>query len=233
MKKEFFKINNIPAVLWGDNSKNLIIAIHGNMSFKEDIPIKILAEIALEKNYQVLSFDLPEHGERKNEKNLCKVKECVEELSYIIKYAKLHWKNISIFGNSIGAYFSLLSYKNENIEKSLFLSPVVDMEKIIENMMIWFNVTEENLKKEKIISTPIGQNLYWDYYCYVKENPIIKWNCPTYILYGEKDNLCEKNIITEFTNKFNCNLSVSKESEHWFHTENDLKILKEWIEKIL
>lgn len=90
MKKEFFKINNIPAVLWGDNSKNLIIAIHGNMSFKEDVPIKILAEIALEKN-----------------------------------------------------------------------------------------------------------------------------------------------IITEFTNKFNCNLSVSKESEHWFHTENDLRILKEWIEKIL
>lgn len=139
MKKEFFKINNIPAILWGDNSKNLIIAIHGNMSFKEDIPIKILAEIALEKNYQVLSFDLPEHGKRKNEKTLCKV----------------------------------------------------------------------------------------------KENPITKWNCPTYILYGEKDNLCEKNIITEFTNKFNCNLSISKESEHWFHTENDLKILKEWIEKIL
>ena len=65
MKKEFFKINNIPAVLWGETSEKIIIAVHGNMSHKEDIPIEILAEIGNQKNYQILSFDLPEHGERK------------------------------------------------------------------------------------------------------------------------------------------------------------------------
>ena len=165
MKKEFFKINNIPAVLWGETSEKIIIAVHGNMSHKEDIPIEILAEIGNQKNYQILSFDLPEHGERKNEKTLCKVQKCVKELSYIIEYAKIHWEDISIFGNSLGAYFSLLAFKDENISKAFFLSPVVDMEKIIKNMMMWFNVSEEKLKKEKIIPTPIGQNLYWDYYC--------------------------------------------------------------------
>ena len=169
MKKEFFKINNIPAVLWGETSEKIIIAVHGNMSHKEDIPIEILAEIGNQKNYQILSFDLPEHGERKNEKTLCKVQKCVKELSYIIEYAKIHWEDISIFGNSLGAYFSLLAFKDENISKAFFLSPVVDMEKIIKNMMMWFNVSEEKLKKEKIIPTPIGQNLYWDYYCYVKK----------------------------------------------------------------
>lgn len=65
MKKEFFKINNIPAVLWGETSEKIIISVHGNMSHKEDIPIEILAEIGNQKNYQILSFDLPEHGERK------------------------------------------------------------------------------------------------------------------------------------------------------------------------
>lgn len=69
MKKEFFKINNIPAVLWGETSEKIIIAVHGNMSHKEDIPIEILAEIGNQKNYQILSFDLPEHGERKNYTN--------------------------------------------------------------------------------------------------------------------------------------------------------------------
>ena len=233
MKKEFFKINNIPAVLWGETSEKIIIAVHGNMSHKENVPIKILAETGSQKNYQILSFDLPEHGERKNEKTLCKVQECVKELSLIIEYAKLHWKNISIFGNSIGAYFSLLAFKNENISNAFFLSPVVDMERIIKNMMLWFDVSEEKLEKEKTILTPIGQNLYWDYYSYVKENPIINWNISTYILYGEKDNLCEKNIIMNFAEKFNCDLLISNGSEHWFHTENDLKILKNWYEKIL
>ena len=151
MKKEFFKIINIPAVLWGETSEKIIIAVHGNMSHKEDIPIEILAEIGNQKNYQILSFDLPEHVERKKENTLCKVQKCVKELSYIIEYAKFLWEDISIFGNSLGAYFSLLAFKDENISKAFFLSPVVDMKKIIKNMMIWFNVSEGKLKKEKII----------------------------------------------------------------------------------
>ena len=97
MKKEFFKINNIPAVLWGETSEKIIIAVHGNMSHKEDIPIEILAEIGNQKNYHILSFDLPEDGERKKEKSLCKVQKCVKELSYIIEYAKIHWEDISLY----------------------------------------------------------------------------------------------------------------------------------------
>ena len=105
------------------------------------------------------------------------------------------------------------------------------MEQIIRKIMMWFNITEEKLEKEKIIFTPMGQNLYWDYYCYVKENPIIKWDIPTYILYGAKDNLCEKDIILNFTEKFGCTLEISQNSEHYFHTEEDLVKLKKWFEK--
>ncbi len=64
MFKNSFKISNIPAVLWGDKSEKIFIAVHGNMSNKEDAVIQILAEEADRKGYQVLSFDLPEHGER-------------------------------------------------------------------------------------------------------------------------------------------------------------------------
>lgn len=65
MLKDNFKISNIPAVLWGAKSEKIFIAVHGNMSNKEDAVIQILAEEANQKGYQVLSFDLPEHGERK------------------------------------------------------------------------------------------------------------------------------------------------------------------------
>ena len=41
------------------------------------------------KGYQVLSFDLPEHGERKDDTNyLCKVQNCVKDLKSIIVYAR-------------------------------------------------------------------------------------------------------------------------------------------------
>lgn len=231
MKQENLMINHIPAILWGNLSEHLIIAIHGNQSFKADIPIMILAEIAEEKGYQVLSFDLPEHGDRIDEDIPCKVQIVVEELKEVMEYVRKKWSKVSLFGNSIGAYFSLVSYPKEEIEQVWFLSPVLNMQRIIENMMKWFSIDEESLKKEEIISTPIGQKLYWDYYCYVKEHPIKEWNFPTHILYGEKDELCELDTIIDFVEKYHCKLEVVSESEHYFHTENQLKKLKEWLKE--
>jgi len=134
MIKQYLKIESIPAILWGGKSDKLFIAIHGNMSNKADDVIAIFAEEATAAGYQVLSFDLPEHGERKNEATLCKVQNCVRDLKLIMKYAKLVSENISIFACSMGAYFSLLAYEEEPLQQSIFLSPVVDMERMIGNM---------------------------------------------------------------------------------------------------
>lgn len=229
MFKDKFKIGNIPTVLWGEKSEKLFIAVHRNMSNKEDIVIEILAEEALKKGYQVLSFDLPEHGERKNDSTPCKPQFCVSDLSVIMNYGKEHWKEISLFACSMGAYFSLLAYKNDPLRKALFLSPVVNMEKVIENMMLWFNVTPERLQKEMTIETPIGQKLYWDYFCYVKQHPINTWNTNTYIMYGAKDELCEFETINYFVKKHSCGLEVMDAGEHYFHTEEQLNVFKHWL----
>ena len=233
MFKDKFKITNIPTVLWGEKSEKLFIAVHGNMSNKKDVIIQILAEEAIKKDYQVLSFDLPEHGERKSEGINCKVQLCVNDLSIIMNYAKERWNEISLFACSMGAYFSLLAYQNDVLRKALFLSPVVNMERIIENMMKWFNVTPELLQKEMTIETPIGQKLYWDYLCYVKEHPINTWNIDTYIMYGAKDELCEFEIINDFTKKHRCALEVMETGEHYFHTEEQLKIFELWLQKLI
>ena len=233
MVKKFFKINNIPSVLWGDKKDKVIIAVHGNMSNKEDTPIEVLAETAVKSGYQVLSFDLPEHGDRKEEGTPCKVQYCVRDLNEIMKYTKEKWKDISLFANSMGAYFSLLAYKNEKLSKAWFLSPVVDMQRIIENMMKWFNVSEEELKNRQTIPTPIGQTLYWDYYSYVKENPVDYWNVATCILYGEKDEVCEIDTILNFTDKFSCSLEKVQQGEHYFHTPEQISTLKEWLKRMI
>ncbi|MDO7785832.1 alpha/beta hydrolase [Desulforamulus aquiferis] len=233
MQKRKFEIEGIPAVEWGEKKEHVFIAVHGNMSNKEDTVIKLLAEMAVEKDYQVLSFDLPQHGEREKIDIPCKVQFCVKDLKTIMLYAKQHWKNISLFACSMGAYFSLLAYKEEVLEQCLFLSPVVDMGRIISNMMMWFNVTPERLQKEQEIETPIGQILYWDYYCYVNEHPVDTWDVATVVLYGAKDDLCEYETIDNFVKRFQCQLEVMQQGEHFFHTNAQLNVFQDWLKKYI
>ena len=231
MKKEKIKINTIPSIIWGENSDKIFIAIHGNMSNKEDDVIRLLAENITTKGYQVLSFDLPEHGERKSDENyLCKVQNCINDLKQVIEYVKSNYSEISIWACSMGAYFSLLAYKDEDIKQCLFLSPVVNMKIIIDNMMMWSNTTEKELAEKLEIKTDFGQTLYWDYYLYVKNNPISEWNKKTSILYGSNDNMQNENIIKDFAEKFNCNLSILEKGEHYFYTKEQLDYYKKWID---
>ena len=234
MKTERINIKNIPAFIWGEKSNKVFIAVHGNMSNKEDEVIRILAEKVTNQGYQVLSFDLPEHGDRKNDTScLCKVQNCVTDLKSIIEYAKANYEEVNLWACSMGAYFSLLAYKNENIKQCLFLSPVVNMKVIIDNMMLWSNITEDELKEKKEVKTDFGQTLYWDYYEYVKNNPITSWKKKTYVLYGDKDNLQEKSIIEDFCNIFNCELMIFENGEHYFHTEEQLEFYKAWLDNTI
>ncbi|WP_320172807.1 alpha/beta hydrolase [Maridesulfovibrio sp.] len=233
MKTKHISIANIPAIIWGGESENLLIAIHGNKASKADNSIIVLAEEATESGYQVLSFDLPQHGDRQEEARLCKVQNCVQDLGIIMDYSKSISDNISLFACSMGAYFSLLAYKDNAVEQTLFLSPVVDMESIITKLMTWFGVTEERLQQEQTISTPIGETLYWDYYCYVKENPISLWNSPTSVLYGSKDELCDYATISSFRDKFACSLKVMEGGEHFFHTEEQMAYYRNWLKDSL
>ena len=231
MKTENIKIHHIPAVLWGEKGAKLFLAVHGNMSSKTDMPIAVLAEEVTGLGYQVLSFDLPGHGDRKDEPTLCNVQNCIPELKMVMDFAKSREQTICLYANSMGAYFSLVAYKHEKLEKCLFHSPVVDMERIITNMMTWFSVSEEQLFKEKEIETPIGQTLYWDYYQFVKQNRVDVWNNATAILLGEKDTLCEYDIVSAFAQKFGCLVDVAQDAEHYFHTTKDMGQLRDWIRR--
>ncbi|MBE6088520.1 MAG: alpha/beta hydrolase [Clostridium beijerinckii] len=224
------QIDNIPAILWGEPSDKIYIFVHGKMSSKESA--HEFSQIASERGYQVLSFDLPEHGERKDKNYLCNVWNGVHDLEKIGAYVQENWKEINLFGCSLGAYFSLHAYKYLQIKKCLFQSPIVDMEHLICKMFKWFNVTEELLREKKEISTPI-ETLSWDYYRYVKENPINKWNIPTAIIYGSEDNLQSREVIDNFSKKFNSDLTLSIGSEHDFHTEEQSQVITKWLKKYI
>ena len=118
----------------------------------------------------------------------------------------------------------------EKVTKAYLVSPVVNMEKFITDMMTWAGVTEEELHRKKEIETTFGETLSWDYLRYVRENPI-GWNVPTHILYGEKDQLTSLETMSSFAEKIDATLDVMADGEHWFHTKEQMAYLDRWIGK--
>ena len=84
------------------------------------------------------------------------------------------------------------------------------------------------MKTEGLIPIASGEDLSWDYLCYVREHPI-RWNASTEILYGENDNLTSYETIASFAREHNAKLTVMEGGEHWFHTKEQMKFLDEWI----
>ena len=150
------------------------------------------------------------------------------EIRSAVLKLKAEYYSVILFANSIGAFFYMNADIDSLIEKAYFISPIVDMERLITDMMAWANVTEDELKKKGIIHTSFGENLSWEYLSYVREHPI-RWNAPTAILYGSRDNLTSPDTITTITESHNAKLTVMKNGEHWFHTDEQMRFLDDWI----
>ena len=149
-------------------------------------------------------------------------------------YNRLHetYDCISVLANSIGAYFSMHTLQKADIKRAFFISPILDMERLILDMMRWAGVSEEELLKKGEIPTNFGEILSWKYLCYVREHPI-SWRVPTEILYGEKDAMTALQTVKKFVDIHNSHLTIMKEGEHWFHTKEQLAFLNDWLKSVV
>lgn len=138
------------------------------------------------------------------------------------------YDSILIIANSIGAYFTMNALADKKLERAFFISPIVNMEKLISDMMMWANVTEQELQDKQEIETSFGETLSWKYLCYVRDNPIA-WNTSTDILYARNDNLTSYETISKFTTETSSSLKIMEDGEHWFHTEEQLAFLDDWL----
>lgn len=155
-----------------------------------------------------------------------------EEFPKFFAEQRKHCDHLMLIANSIGAFFSMSSLDGTLIDQAFFISPVVDMEKLIGNMMMWANVTEQELAVKLDIPTRFGETLSWPYLCYVREHPIV-WQVPTRILYGEHDNLTSLETISAFAKRVGAELTVMQGGEHWFHTEQQMRFLDDWFLRAL
>lgn len=194
--------------------KRLVIYVHGKGGSAEEA-----------KHYRPLFADSEVIGFDYKSQNPWEAK---SEFSQFYDLNSKGYDSVILIANSIGAFFSMNALAQKKIDKALLISPIVNMEKLITDMMTWANVTEAELKRKGEIPTNFGETLSWEYLCYVRNNPI-EWSIPTSILYGEKDNLTSIDTMSAFANQIGATLTVIKSCEHWFHTNEQMGFLDNWI----
>lgn len=230
MQAERMEISGIPALVWGDRSEKVYLCVHGKMSSKESA--RELAQLAAAKGYQTIAFDLPQHGERRDEPQRCDIWNGIHDLTVVADYVFRRWREVSLYACSLGAYFSLHAYPDRPFVNCLFQSPVLDMEYLIRQLFLWFGVTEERLAAQREIVTPIDV-LSWDYFQYVLAHPVTRWSIPTSILYGGKDNLQLLSVMEDFAARFGSRITLSPDSEHPFMQEQDFPVVRQWLQENL
>lgn len=226
MRQEHCSAAGVPAILWGEPAENVYLFVHSQGGSKEGA--EAFSALACGGGWQVLSIDLPGHGARTAEADSFDPWHAVPELRRVMDFARARWKRAALRADSIGAWFSLLAFADIPPARSLFVSPVLDMERLIEAMMRRAGVTEDRLERERTIPTDFGQTLSWDYLQYVRRHPVTRWESPTCILCAARDELAEPAAAEDFARRFSCRLTVTTEGEHWFHTPRQLEILAAW-----
>ena len=194
--------------------KKVIIYIHG----KDGSPTEAERYRAVCPGFDVIGLDYVSDNPW----------DAAEEFPRLFDEIAKKYSSVTVIANSIGAYFSLCALGDKKIDRALFVSPVVDMERLITDMMSWAGVSEEKLKEEKLIPTPFGISLSWEYLSYIRSHPFT-WRIPTDILYGGRDELIARDTILSFAEKHGASLSIMESGVHWFHTDEQLSFLDKWV----
>ena len=230
MKKEHVCLGRVPCLVWGEDSDRAFVYVHGKQSRKEYA--EDFAALAASHGWQTVSFDLPRHGERADSPECCNVWEGIADLCTVLAWVRARWPRLGLFACSLGAFFALHAYEDAPFEHCLFQSPIVDMDYLIHQMYGWFGVTEERLRQEGKIDTPID-TMSWRYAAWVKAHPVVSWPHPTDILYAEKDSMQSLQVMQGFARQFGCQLTIAPGCEHPFMAPGDTGIVHDWMKECL
>ena len=150
------------------------------------------------------------------------------EIRAAVKALRARVENVLLIANSVGAFFSMNAGVDRLIRGAYFISPILDMEKLIGSLMCWAHVREEELRTRGVIQTEFGEDLSWTYLQYVRSHPVT-WDAPTHILYGRGDHLTTPETAEAFAETHRASLTVMENGAHWFHTEEQMRFLDDWI----
>jgi hypothetical protein len=117
---------------------------------------------------------------------------------------------------------------NKPIKQAYFISPMVNLEKLICNMMIGWESPKMNFTKRKLCRR-ISARRFRGNTCATCVKIPSSGASPRRFLYGSNDNLTSLETMREFAQKIGAPLTVMDGGEHWFHTAEQMAFLDKWI----
>ena len=228
MKRMETTLGGIPALVLGEDAPRAFLFVHGKQGSREDaLPF---AEAVCAHGWQVLAIDLPEHGGRREEPAPLVPWTAAPEIARVMADARGRWAHVGLIAVSIGAYMSLRALWQTPPDCALFVSPILDMDRLITTMMGWAGVTQEELERRGEIPTAFGETLSAAYRRDVRSHPVGRWDAPTAILYAGRDHLTPRSVVDAFAAAHGARVTVMEEGEHWFHTPEQTTVLRAWLD---
>lgn len=233
MKTQAFTLTNqkraIPALLWGEEDcPRLCVAVHGKGGHKEDAVISAFARQAVAAGYSVLSFDLPHHGQRQEQK-AGDMLQAISDLEAVCQFAHTLAEDVGLFALGFGSYLTMVCYGRLHLNWLLLAAPEVDMVRILRSTLEQGGVTPAQLEQAGSVRMEPGWEITWSHYSYALENPVMYDGCcPMDVLYGGEDPLVHPAEVERFVACHHGRLTVADRAEHEFTGQQALEALELW-----
>ena len=217
--------------------KTIIIAVHGFSSSKNSFINKQIAPILRENKIGMVCFDLPGHGDRKDE--LLKVDACLNSIKEVEDYVRSIYNGpISLTGKSFGG-FLLLRYLENNSKKYL---KTILMAPALEQYKLWrHNENEEDRKLIKSLKK--GKNFVRDGMEVDASilNDFFKFDIFNYLnimndvklIYGTNDVTVSNENIKKLAKIKNWELFAVDGADHFYRRDEDVKTVLNLFLKII
>lgn len=227
-KPEELLLDGVPALRWGKPGGRAVVGVHGQFSNKHDPVMARCGDVIASWGDQLITFDLPAHGDRQDDKAFTPM-DASPEVRAFARLARSQSTEVSLLANSIGAYFSLCDTPAGTFERAWMVSPLLDLEYYIRDIMAEYSVTDEQLEAQTVIDTPRGV-LERSYLRFVEEHPA-RLNAPSWMIRGDQDEMVPLNALSRFVGAPGVELVQVEGGQHFLGQPPHLDTVVAWFEE--
>ena len=227
-KPEELLLDGVPALRWGKPGGRAVVGVHGQFSNKHDPVMARCGDVIASWGDQLITFDLPAHGDRQEDKAFTPM-DASPEVRAFARLARSQSTEVSLLANSIGAYFSLCDTPPGTFERAWMVSPLLDLEYYIRDIMAEYSVTDEQLEAQTVIDTPRGV-LERSYLRFVEEHPA-RLNAPSWMIRGDQDEMVPLSALSRFVGAPGVELVQVEGGQHFLGQPPHLDTVVAWFEE--
>ncbi len=221
---QHFFISKIPALLYGEPSDRVFLYLHGQCGCKEDA--ERFAQAACQNQWQVASVAFPGYGERSQEQAVWEPEEILSELQDVMHELSEKWSKVALAACGLGAWFSLIAFANQPLQKILLISPILDLHSLAGAQKKSSQITGDFLPSDILQSLP---DSFWEFA--KKYAALPTPHAPTALIFGRQDSLTSFDAVESFVSKTHAKLTVLEEAGHRLSTPMELLLLDLWIQE--